>query len=254
MGQLDIIIPVFNEGKSIVGVLEALRNSVMTPFRVLICYDHDTDNTLEALKSYHSATFEILLVKNLGRGVHGAVVTGFQTSTAPAVLVFPADDTYNAGIIDKLFHRFQEGCDIVAASRFMAGGRMKGCPWLKAALVRASSFTLYHFARLPAHDASNGLRLFSRRVLDQIEIGSSEGFAYSIELLVKCHRLGWQIGELPALWFERVQGRSRFRVLRWLPAYLRWYGYAFATTYLRRGPDTVGIKGNRPSGQPLQGV
>ena len=111
---------------------------------------------------------------------------------------------------------------------------MVGCPWLKAALVRAGNFSLFHLARLPTRDASNGFRLFSRRVMDDIVVESDRGFCYSIELLVKCHRLGWRIGEVPARWFERAHGTSRFQVVRWLPAYLRWYLYAFATTYLRR--------------------
>jgi hypothetical protein len=155
------------------------------------------------------------------------------------VLVFPADDTYNARIIDPMVRAFQDGCDVVVASRFMPGGGMEGCPWLKGILVRGSSWTLSRFARLPARDASNGLRLFSRRLLDRVEIESSQGFVYSIELLAKCHRLGWRIGEVPAQWFQRTKGESRFRVVKWLPAYLRWYGYAFATTYLRRGAGTV---------------
>jgi hypothetical protein len=131
------------------------------------------------------------------------------------------------------------GCDIVCASRFMPGGSMVGCPPVKATLVRVGNFTLRHLARLPTRDASNGFRLFSRRVMDDILIESDRGFCYSIELLVKAHRLGWRIGEVPALWFERKHGTSRFRVLKWLPAYLRWYGYAFATTFLRRPPESV---------------
>ena len=95
---------------------------------------------------------------------------------------------------------------------------MVGCPWLKAVLVRAGNFTLYHLARLPTHDASNGFRLFSRRAVSEIPIESSQGFCYSIELLVKVHRLGWRIGEVPARWFERAHGSSRFQVLKWLPA------------------------------------
>jgi hypothetical protein len=81
--------------------------------------------------------------------------------------------------------------------------------------------------------------LFSRRVIERIAVESDQGFCYSIELLVKAHRLGWRIGEVPAQWFERRHGESRFRVLQWLPAYLRWYRYAFATTLLRRSPETV---------------
>jgi len=135
--------------------------------------------------------------------------------------------------------RIREGAEIVVASRFVPGGYMRDCPWLKAALVRSSSWALYHVARLPSRDASNGFRLFSRRVIDSIPIESKVGFAYSIELLVKAHRLGWKVVDVPAGWQERRTGRSRFAVIKWLPQYLEWFGYAFATTYLRRGAATV---------------
>jgi dolichol-phosphate mannosyltransferase len=122
------------------------------------------------------------------------------------------------------------------------GGAMVGCPLLKAVLVRTANFTLHRFARLPTTDASNGFRLFSRRVIERIAVESDQGFCYSIELLVKAHRLGWRIAEVPVQWFERRHGASRFRVLRWLPDYLRWYLYAFATTWLRRPPQTVALR------------
>jgi glycosyltransferase involved in cell wall biosynthesis len=217
---------------------------VKTPLRVLICYDREDDDTLPAIRNNREAFGELAIdfVRNRGRGAHGAVVAGFAASEAPFAIVFPADDDYNAVIIDAMVARAETGCDIVCASRFMPGGSMVGCPWLKALLVRAGNFTLYHLARLPTQDASNGFRLFSRRTLDEIAIESDRGFCYSIELLVKCHRLGWKIGEVPANWFERKHGSSRFQVLRWLPAYLRWYAYAFATTYLRRPARTVRLK------------
>jgi dolichol-phosphate mannosyltransferase len=239
VAELDIIIPVYNEGRNIVAVLDSLGRSVKTSFRVLLCYDHDDDDTLPALAAYRPAGFEIELVKNRGRGVFGAVTTGFAASTAPAVLMFPADDDYNAPRLDAMVERFRSGCEIVAASRFTTGGRMVGCPPLKAALVRGSAFVLRHLARLPTSDPSNGFRLFSRHVIRSIPLESTQGFTYSIELLVKCHRLGWAIGEVPVEWYERKAGQSRFRVLRWLPAYFRWFRYAFATTWLRRGPQTV---------------
>jgi dolichol-phosphate mannosyltransferase len=240
--ELDIVIPVYNEGASIVRVLETLDSHLQTPFRVLICYDRDDDDTLVALRDYRPRRFEIVPVKNRGRGAFGAVVTGFGASTAPAVLVFPADDDYNAARLDRMVEAFRAGCDIVCASRFIPGGRMVDCPWLKAFLVRSSAWALHHVARVPSHDSSNGFRLFSRRVIEKIPIESSEGFTYSIELLMKCHRLGWRIGEVPVEWFERKTGQSRFRVVRWLPAYLHWFRYAFATTYLMRGPSTVELR------------
>jgi len=242
--RLDIVIPVYNEGANILRTLQSIARAVTTEKRVLICYDREDDDTLPAIRDNRAALsgLTIDLVRNRGRGAHGAVISGFAASRAPYAVVLPADDDYNAGIIDALVARADSGCDIVCASRFMAGGSMVGCPWLKALLVRAGNSTLYYLARLPTRDASNGFRLFSRRTMDQIAVESNRGFCYSIELLVKCHRLGWQVGEVPANWVERTQGSSRFQVLRWLPAYLRWYGYAFATTYLRRPARTVPLK------------
>ena len=236
MVELDIIIPVYNESSNIITVLESFRRSVRTPFRVFICYDQEEDNTLPPLREYKNSPFDIVLVKNQGVGAHGAVVSGFRASSAPAVLVFPADDTYNAGIIDTLYQKFKDPCDIVVASRFIKGGKMVGCRWLKQVLVRLSSFTLYYMARLPVRDATNGFRLFSRRLLNTITIESTMGFAFSLELLVKCHRLGWKIGEVPALWHERKGGSSRFRIAQWIPVYLRWYFFAFETTYCGKRP------------------
>ncbi|HZU77794.1 MAG TPA: glycosyltransferase [Dehalococcoidia bacterium] len=242
--RLDIIIPVYNEGVNIVRTLYALAHRVATPRRVLVCYDHEDDDTLPAIAAARDKLggLAVEFVRNQGHGAHGAVLSGFAASTAPFAVVLPADDDYNAGMLDAMVAKAEGGCDIVCASRFMRGGSMQGCPWLKAVLVRAGNFTLRHLARLPTHDASNGFRLFSRRVLDRIEIESTRGFCYSIELLAKCHRLGWRIGEVPAQWYERQQGESRFRVIRWLPDYLRWYAYIFATTYLGRPASSVPMK------------
>lgn len=239
--RLDIVIPVYNEGANIVPTLRAIAHEVKTPSRILICYDYEGDDTLPAIDANRDAfnALNIEFVRNRGSGAHGAVLTGFSASDAPFVLVYPADDDYNAGMLDAMVAEAAKGCDIVCASRFMAGGSMVNCPWLKAFLVRSGNFTLYHIARLPTHDASNGFRLFSRRAVEEIAIESDRGFCYSIELLVKCHRLGWHIGEVPARWFQRAHGASRFQVIKWLPGYLRWYAYAFATTYLMRSADTV---------------
>lgn len=234
MATLDIVIPVYNEGENITPVLDSFLESVRTPFRVLICYDRETDTTLPALAAWpRRSSMQVELVQNRGRGVHEAIMTGLSRTTAPWILTYTADDTFNAPIVDEMVRRAESGCDIVSASRFIPGGCMEGAPWLKGTLVRISSFTLYYLAGLPSRDATNGLRLFSRRVIERIPIESTAGFCYSIELLAKCHRLRWPVGEVPALWYERTAGESRFRVMKWLPHYLRWYFYAFATTWLR---------------------
>ena len=86
-------------------MLTSLAEHVKTPFRVLIAYDRDDDNTLPALDAFHDSRCPVVRVKNRGKGAFGAVVTGFAESTAPAVLVFPADDDYNAPRLDAMVER-----------------------------------------------------------------------------------------------------------------------------------------------------
>jgi len=235
VSKLDIDIPVYNEGENIVSTLRAIAREVRTPARVLLIYDDADDNTLAAVKKHRNefGTLNVELLQNKNHGAHAAVMTGFASASAPYVVMFPADDDYNPAILDAMVARGQEGADIVCASRFMPGGSMVGCPALKAVLVRSGNWLLHHVARIPTRDASNGFRFFSRRVIAEIPIESSTGFCYSIEYLVKAHRLGWRIDEVPAQWFERKSGKSRFKVLRWLPAYLRWCGYALGTVVRR---------------------
>lgn len=229
--DLDIVIPVYNEGQNILSALESFRQ-LQISYRVLICYDFDADTTLSALQPLSREKYHFVLAKNEGRGVLDAIRTGLAKSVAPFVLTFPADDDYNAPRIAGMVRKGQSGYDIVCGSRFMRGGSMEGCPWLKAFLVRTAALIMYRIACVPTHDATNGLRLFSRRVIEQIPIESQAGFAFSIELLVKCHRLGWRISEVPFLWHERRIGKSRFRTIRWAPGYMRWVFYALATTWL----------------------
>ena len=133
-----------------------------------------------------------------------------------------------------MYNKFIEGNDIVVASRFTKGGSMKNCPIIKSILVRTASYTLYFLSSIPVKDASNGFRLFSRKLLNKIKIESVVGFAYSLELLVKGHRLNFQISEIPAQWEERSEGESRFKIFKWLPQYLKWYMYGLATFWLRK--------------------
>jgi glycosyltransferase involved in cell wall biosynthesis len=245
--RIEIVIPVYNEGPNIRSVLESFRRDVKTPYSVLICYDHEKDTTLEALAALSSDDYHYSLVRNHGRGVLDAIRAGFQRTTAPYVFTFPADDDYNASRFDAMIERAVAGCDIVCASRFMHGGCMIGCWWVKAVLVRSAGALLYHIGRLPTHDPTNGFRLFSRRMIDVIPIESEFGWAFSLELLVKCHRLGWRIEEIPAEWHERKVGKSRFRTFGLMPQYLRWLFFALATTWLRRPSSTVPLR-SEPGG------
>src|ERR1700690_2520493 len=122
--RLDIVIPVYNEGALILQALQSIAREVATPKRVLICYDREDDDTLPAIRNNREALGQLAIdfVRNRGRGAHGAVLSGFAESKAPYTVVLTADDDYNAGIIDVMVARADNGCEVVWPSRFMSGG------------------------------------------------------------------------------------------------------------------------------------
>ena len=145
--SVDLVIPVYNEGENILAVLASIEASVATPARVFICYDFEGDNTLTAIRDHWNGKLPIEFVRNPTRGAHSAVMTGLRHGSAPYAIMFPADDDYNAGILDAMVAKATEGAEIVCASRFMRGGSMVGCPWLKAVLVRTAAITLRVLAK-----------------------------------------------------------------------------------------------------------
>ncbi len=230
--NLEIIIPVFNEGENLIKVFDHLKLNVKNNFLVLLCYDNDNDDLFKNLELLKKKNVDFKLVKNKFFGPCGAVKTGLLFSDTEIKIVYPVDDLINGKIIDSMIKKYEEGFDIVAPSRFMNGGSMKNCPLIKSILVRFASFTLFHLSSIPIEDASNGFRLFSNKIIKKFNIESELGFAYSLELLVKAHRYNYNIAQIPSSWEEREIGKSRFKILKWLKEYLRWYLYGLSTNWL----------------------
>ena len=228
--SLDVIIPIYNEGFQIIKLLRIINLEVKTNIRIMLCYDKKSDNIFKFKKHLKNFKFKVKLVKNLKSGPCEAIKEGLKNIKSKCVLVYPADDFLNIKLIDKMYWIFKKNqSDIVVANRFIEGGSMNGCPLIKSVLVRSASFSLFTLSSIPVRDASNGLRLFSKNLLNKVKIESKLGFAYSLELLVKCNRLGLKIDEIPAKWEERTEGKSNFKIFKWLGNYLKWYFYGLET-------------------------
>ena len=76
-----------------------------------------------------------------------------------------ADGSDEPHIVDAMVSLARDGADVVAASRYMRGGRQIGGPPLKRLLSRAAGLTLHWFAGVPTHDPTNNFKLYSRRSL-----------------------------------------------------------------------------------------
>jgi glycosyltransferase involved in cell wall biosynthesis len=231
--ELTIVLPVFNEGESIARVLGGLAREVRTSHEVLVVYDFAEDTTVPPVRALAMPT--VRLVRNeIGRGVLNAMRSGIAAARAPLVLISMADGSDDPAVIDPMVQRARDGADVVAASRYMRGGRQEGGPFMKTLLSRAAGLSLHHLAGLPVHDATSNFRLYRRSLLEQIPIESQAGFELALELTVKAYLRGARLAEIPTVWRDRTAGTSKFRLRAWLPGYLRWYLRAFAGRFTRR--------------------
>jgi glycosyltransferase involved in cell wall biosynthesis len=221
---LSIVMPVFKEGEAVEVVLRALVRDIRTPHEILVVYDFDEDPTVPVIERLAAEMPAVRGQRNdLGRGVLNAMKAGIAVSTAPYVLITMADGSDEPRIVDSMVSRAMDGADIVAASRYMPGGRQIGGPRLKALLSRIAGFTLYHLAGIRTHDPTNNFKLYSKRFLDAVTIESRAGFELALELTVKATIEGRQVVEIPTTWRDRTSGTSNFKLRQWLPHYLRWY-------------------------------
>jgi len=218
-----IVIPVYNEGNSIVETLSQIQKKVFGSYKVYIVYDFNEDTTLPFLKKFKE---NVIPLKNkYGRGALNAIKTGLEDTKEDNVIVFMADLSEDPKDINKLTSKANEGYDVVCGSRYMRGGKQVGGPKLKSFLSRMGGISLRILAGIPTYDISNSFKLYSRRVLDSITIESTGGFEVGMEIVVKAYLKGFKITEVPTEWRERKYGKSRFKLIKWLPKYLRWYFY-----------------------------
>ena len=227
--DLDIIIPVFREEGNISKTIEEIFKIQEINFRKLVVYDFDEDPTIQVIKNNFDKS-QIICLKNKYQGLNGAIKTGFENIQSKATLLYPADDHENFNLISEMFYKFNEGYDIVCASRFIDGGSYEGAPLIKRLIVKFVSFTLTNFTSLPTKDATNGFRLFSKSIVEKFPIESKKGFTFSIELLAKAHRNNYKITELPEKWPVRTSGKSKFSYYT-IPFYFKWYLYILMSAF-----------------------
>ncbi len=224
---LHIVVPVYNEAENFPRFYQSLRESVQTPHELLVVYDRDEDTTVPVVRTLCAGDASVQLVKNTSKGVLGALKTGLAHPGGQAVLVTMADCSDDLTQVDRMWELFQAGNDVVVASRYSRGGAQKGGPLVKSTLSRLAGLSLNLLGGMPTRDPTNNFKLYSRRLLDQVNIESTGGFELALELTVKAHLLGLTIVELPTVWTDRTAGQSNFKLMKWLPRYLRWYAEAF---------------------------
>ncbi len=233
--NLDIIIPVYNEGESIIKVLNEVNSCISHKLTVYVVYDFDEDSTLPTLYSVKdNYDFPIIPYKNnLGRGVINALKAGFEAATADYILVIMADLSDRLSDVNIMIDMMNNGYDLVCGSRYMKGGKKIGGPFWKGLFSRIAGLSLHFLTRIPTHDITNSFKLYSKKVIDSIDFESTGGFEIGMEITVKAYNNGFKIGEVPTSWQDRVEGESNFKTIQWIPHYLHWYFYCIKNTWFR---------------------
>jgi dolichol-phosphate mannosyltransferase len=226
--RVSVIVPVYNEGDLVIPQLERLLESVSMPCEVLAVYDSEDDTTRPHLEIMAEKDLRLKPTLNSYEpGPAHAIRYGFDHATAPVVVVTMADGSDDPVQIEPLVHLVERGVVIAAASRYMNGGQQVGGPFLKRFLSRMAGLSLYWFARVGTHDATNSFKGYDGEFVRRVGIDSAHGFEIGLELVVKARRHREPVAELPTIWLERQVGDSNFKLGAWAPHYLRWYRYAF---------------------------
>jgi glycosyltransferase involved in cell wall biosynthesis len=242
-----VVVPAYNEGEQVLGVLDRLFESVRLPCEVLVVVDSPGDTTVAVADQYARKEPRLrCLVNTYGRGPANAIRFGIDAAAAPVVVVTMADGCDDARQIDDLVRLVERGVAVAAASRYMPGGQQVGGPVIKGTMSRLAGRSLRALAHVGTRDATNSFKAYSTEFVKQVGIDSRDGFEIGIELTAKAKRLRLPVAEIPTIWLDRQAGVSNFKVARWVPSYVRWYRFAFgprltAEQVRERGLDLTGF-------------
>jgi dolichol-phosphate mannosyltransferase len=111
-----------------------------------------------------------------------------------------------------IFLSQMDDCDLLIASRLVAGGGEKGRHFLRQMITRAANAYIRLILGLPIRDCTSGYRVFRRQVLQAIELDQlmSKGPPIVEEVLYKAYKQGFRIKEVPYILQERKAGESTF--------------------------------------------
>ncbi len=230
---IQLIVPVYNEGENVVTLYKQLQSDDVRFDEIKFIYDFDEDRTLPFISILRKNDPRVVAEKNtLGRGVVFALQFAFSRVRSGPVIVLMGDNSDKLSIIPCLIQEWERGASVVCPSRYMSGGEQHGGGLIKPILSRLGCRSLGLFG-FPTSDATNNFKLYDGDWLRRQRIESRGGFEIALELCVKAVEDEKKVVEIPTIWRDRTAGESKFKLLKWLPHYLRWYFRALTVLVMR---------------------
>ena len=213
--QVSIIIPTYNESKNILQILKSIGEHLPKNLlaEAIVVDDNSPDGTGKIVEDYLKEVKQKIgyiihiIHRKTKSGLSSAVLRGIEYATGDTIVVMDSDFSHPPKIIPRLIEEIKRsGCDIAIASRYVAGGAVKG--WtLKRKLL---SSTATRIARkglgINELDPMSGFFAFKRKIIDGLKLDAI-GYKMLLEILVKTR--GATVREIPYTFTNRMHGSSK---------------------------------------------
>jgi glycosyltransferase involved in cell wall biosynthesis len=192
---ISIIIPAYNEAKTIEGVLDNILKSISTnniSAQLIIVDDASTDGTLKCVSDWHKKNPEVQLLAiasqpNRGKGF--VIRKGIEAAEGDYILIQDADYEYDPRDYPKLLAPVLDGmADVVYGSRFVGGNPHRILFFWHSIGNKFLTFVSNMFTNLNLTDMESGYKLFKREILQSINLKENR-FGFEPEVTAKVSRI-----------------------------------------------------------------
>jgi len=205
MKKLSIIIPVYNEKKTILELLR-LVEAVDLPLakEVIIIDDCSNDGTTEILRNLDAAKYRIIF-KNKNEGKGAAIKGGFLKASGDIIIIQDADLEYDPQDYHKMLKPILTGrADVVYGSRLLSGEPKRVLyVWHYLANFFLTAFSNF-LTGLTLTDMETCYKAFRREVVDSFKQKlKSKRFGVEPELTARMARGHWRVYEVGIAYYGR---------------------------------------------------
>lgn len=201
MRTLTIIIPTYNEAKTIQIVLQRVFASALVGWhkQVIVVDDGSVDDTVSILKKWQKQAIIVHLSHNQGKGA--AVTEGLRRATGDIIIIQDADLEYSPDDYPVLLAPFENvQVNAVYGSRFL--GPHLSTMFIYALGNKFVTLVTNILYNTTITDMETGYKAFRRSAVKDLEI-KAKRFDFEPEVTAKLLRSGNQIYEVPISYFGR---------------------------------------------------